>query len=656
LSEQSTKTACSQPRDTAALGPSFLSPESSPRGPVRPSRMGKRRAAVLILIHLVVLAHLVHWRMKGATVSPLEPSESMYTLKDGILNAGAILLVLSILSTLVLGRFFCGWGCHVVALQDFCAWLLKKIGIHPRPLRSRWLMFVPLFAGLYMFFWPSLMGLVNGIPPPHLKNGLTKVDFWETFPGFLIGALTFLTCGFAIVYLLGAKGFCTYACPYGGLFGVVDRFAAGRIRVTDACKQCGHCTAVCTSNVIVNREVLEYGMVVDPGCMKCQDCVSVCPEGALYFGFGKPAFLAKARRKLKDVVTPQFSWREELALLTIFGVTLAIFRGLPQVQVGESVWFQWAEALYGQVPLLFALGLSAITAFVLLFAFRTLRRPAVDFLGLSMKSAGRISRAGKVFLAVTSAWVLFLGHSAAVQYHMLQGLRLLERDEATKSAVWWQKQESLAKISPETRERWREGEEHLVLADRLGLVQDPRIPRERSWAALAGGRIPDAIALLSESVRRNPEAVNSLRDLAHMNMLRGDAAPAIESLREAIRLRPREVQSHMMLVAAFVQAQDLPAAIAEQRVVIGQDRSPQARVYLAQLLSGTGDLDGVIAELRALVSDHPDLAPAQAMLGLALTDAGIMDEARQHFERAEKLSPGIVESLAHPDSRAFEPR
>src|SRR6185503_18805376 len=67
-----------------------------------------------------------------------------------------------------------------------------------------------------------------------------------------------------------------------------DKLATGRILVTDACEGCGHCTAVCTSNVRVHEEVAKFGMVVDPGCMKCMDCVSVCPNDALYFGFANP--------------------------------------------------------------------------------------------------------------------------------------------------------------------------------------------------------------------------------------------------------------------------------------------------------------------------------------------------------------------------------
>ena len=156
-------------------------------------------------------------------------------------------------------------------------------------------------------------------------------------------------------------------------------------------------------------------MVVDPGCMKCQDCISVCPEDALYFGFGKPALFAKARRKLKKVTAPQFSWREELALLAIFGFTLVVLVGLPQVRIGHEFYFMWAEKLYGQVPLLFGLGLSAITAFVVVFAWRVLRRPDADFLGLRMKAAAAPRAPASSSSRSPAAWTALPAHSAVVQ-------------------------------------------------------------------------------------------------------------------------------------------------------------------------------------------------------------------------------------------------
>src|SRR5207244_13139649 len=125
-----------------------------------------------------------------------------------------------------------------------------------------------------------------------VPNHFMNAAFLATFPGPLFALLTFVACGFAAVYFLGAKGFCTYGCPYGAMFGGLDRFSPGRIVVSDACEQCGHCTATCTSNVLVHDEVRRFGMVVDPGCMKCLDCVSVCPKGALSFSFARPSALA----------------------------------------------------------------------------------------------------------------------------------------------------------------------------------------------------------------------------------------------------------------------------------------------------------------------------------------------------------------------------
>jgi polyferredoxin len=90
-----------------------------------------------------MVAHFIHWKIARTTLTPLEPSEIMQTFSQGLVNAGAILFAIATLSTLVFGRFFCGWGCHIVALQDLCSWALGKMGIAPRPFRSRLLDVLP---------------------------------------------------------------------------------------------------------------------------------------------------------------------------------------------------------------------------------------------------------------------------------------------------------------------------------------------------------------------------------------------------------------------------------------------------------------------------------------------------------------------------------
>src|SRR5882672_4050836 len=126
-------------------------------GKVRPSRMSRRRAAVLIAVHLLVAIHVTHWYITGRTLTPVEPSETMQTLRsEARLNAGCIFFAAAILSTLIVGRFFCGWGCHIVALQDLCTWILRRLGITPKPFRSRLLLFMPLAAAVFMFVLPTL--------------------------------------------------------------------------------------------------------------------------------------------------------------------------------------------------------------------------------------------------------------------------------------------------------------------------------------------------------------------------------------------------------------------------------------------------------------------------------------------------------------------
>ena len=255
-----------------------------PQRGIRKSKTSRWRALALVLLQLGMIAHLIQWRITGRTVSPIEPSETMHTLQQGAVNAGFVFFSLAILATLIFGRFVCGWGCHILALQDACAWLLKKIGITPKPFRSRLLLYVPLIAALYMFVWPTVYRVFFTPEPgpliPAFTNHLVTDNFWATFPTVAVAIPFLFICGFVTVYFLGMKGFCTYACPYGGFFVLADKVAPAKIRVTDACEQCGHCTAVCTSNVLVHAEVKQYGMVVDPGCMKCMDWIRVGPNGA----------------------------------------------------------------------------------------------------------------------------------------------------------------------------------------------------------------------------------------------------------------------------------------------------------------------------------------------------------------------------------------
>ncbi len=460
-------------------------------------------------VHLAVFAHLAHWKVNGRTLTPLEPSEAMQTLELGYVNAGFVLFTLAIAATLVFGRFFCGWACHVVAYQDLCAWLLGRFGLRPRPVRSRLLVYVPLGAALYMFVWPSVSRMLAGDPAPALSAHFQTEELWATFPGPWIGALTFLVDGFLIVWLLGAKGFCTYGCPYGAAFGAVDRLAPGRIRVTDACEGCGHCTATCTSNVQVHAEVARYGQVIDPGCMKCTDCVSVCPKGALFFGF-RPEHTTKKQRppraagRARTGRVYDFSWGEELAMAVSFGLALYATRGL-----------------YDKVPFLLALGLAVLAALAVVTLWRGLRGREFQLQHHVLKRAGKLTAAGAAALLICGVYLAFVTESAWVNHHAKTGTRLFQAG---------------ARLPADQRgELFDRSFEHLSRADRWGLFgvaaqeyQLALLLRERKDWAGAEQRLRSSIAL-------DPEPVYPRLDLADVLLVGeryGEAEAVLEQLLE----------------------------------------------------------------------------------------------------------------------------
>ena len=429
-----------------------------------------------------MIAHVIQWRVVGKTVSPIEPSETMYTLQKGFINAGFIFFSLAILATLIFGRYICGWGCHILALQDFCGWLLKKMGLHPKAFRSRLLVYVPLIGALYMFVWPVVYRLFSEPHEPVIPkftNHLVTTNFWQTFPSVAVAIPFLFVCGFMTVYFLGQKGFCTYACPYGGFFGLADKLSPGKIRVTPACNQCGHCTATCTSNVLVHAEVKQYGMVVDPGCMKCMDCVSVCPNDALYFGFGKPSILVPKSDAIKRSYS--LTWPEEIVGALVFlGSFLAV------------------RAVYALVPFLMALGCATVTTFLTLKMWRLFRAKELSFYRFNLKSAGKIRKTGWAFAGFACVWIGLNVHSGWVRYHEVLGNSAFQKvhlpDELALAQVnparW---------LNPADRDNIVQGEGHLQVASKLGLFVNSEALPKLAWFEYLLGNTEQSVRLLGQA-------------------------------------------------------------------------------------------------------------------------------------------------------------
>lgn len=574
---------------------------SGPPGRVKRSRMSLIRAAVLVAVQLLIVGHVTHAIVAGRTLSPVEPSEAMATLELGQVNAGFVFFLLAILSTVVFGRFFCGWACHIVALQDLCGWIMKKLGVKPQPFRSRLLLLAPFVLALYMFAWPTFERVVLGTAPPFpgFSSHLITTDFWQTFPGPVFAALTFLTCGFVAVYMLGAKGFCTYGCPYGALFVVADKFSPTRIVVDEGCRQSGHCTATCTSNVRVNEEVKLHGMVVDPRCMKCMDCVSVCPNEALALGIVRAPLLPP-----KEGAAPRYvlGLGEEMFVAAACLVATLAFRGL-----------------YDGPPLLMAMGLGGITAFLGLKLWQLGRRATVRVQSLNLKAGGTFSRSGRVFGAVALAWIVFTAHSAFVQWHRAWGRHWLNRTEVSRIDGLTGAFDASA-TSASHRLAAGRAARHFALADRFGLVDVAEIHLGIAWTDLLRGDVAAAETRVRAAVALDPDDASRHDDLVDLLVARGRASDAVSALEAKLARVPAAAVDHFRT---------------------------------GQLLVHVGRLDDAARHFATSVKMAPENAAARYNLGGVLRRLGRVDESVPHLREAARLDPADAATRAEL-ARALE--
>ena len=609
-----------------ASGPPAINDPALDKTRIRKPRTSRWRAITLITLNLLMIAHIIQWRFMGQTISPIEPAEAMYTLQRGAINAGFIFFSLAILTTLVFGRFFCGWGCHMVALQDLCGWLLKKFGLRPKPFRSRLLVFVPLFAALYMFVWPTAIRLFakpkNEPLIPQFTNHLVTTDFWATFPPVAVAIPFLFICGFMTVYFLGAKGFCTYACPYGGFYSLIDKLSLGKIRVTDACDQCGHCTAVCTSNVRVHTEVKQFGMVVDPSCHRAMDCISVCPQDALYFGFGKPSITvpkSKAGRRSYSL-----TWPEELFGAAVFLVSYF------------AVW-----DAYQLVPMLMALGIALITTYLALRTLRLFQVRDLSFYRFRLKSSGKIRKAGWAFFGFAVLWIGLNIHSGWVRYNERAGTIAFESLQIPDELA-------LAQSNPRQwlnsadQKNVANGKDHFNTAANVGLFVNNKALPKQAWLEYLSGNTERAVQLLDTASDRSQgqsKALSLYYRGAILNRL-GRYNDALANLDQALAESPDLILAHEEKGESLWQLGRLQEAVQEWSDTVHEK---QGLVLTNAMLAGAAALLGDSKKSIAYEDQADKFTPNDPyfhwMVGLRLQNVGMNGLAENHFQLAMQLDP-----------------
>ncbi len=146
-----------------------------------------------------------------------------------------------------------------------------------------------------------------------------------------------------------------------------------------------------------------------------------------------------------------------------------------------------------------------------------------------------------------------------------------------------------------------------------------------------------------------------LQLLALLVLERGAAAESLALIEEAIALRPRHAQSHLLAVRAARAAGSLDAATAHARqaAALAPDAA-EAACLLAVCLLDAGDAAGACESLQRTVARHPRHAPAFYEWGRALRANHDDDGALAAFVHSIEIDPGLAAgwfalSLIHQD-------
>lgn len=524
----------------------------------------KMRVFSLVAVHVLILLHILHWKLNGRTLAPLELNELMYTLEAGIITAGFLFMVLVCLSVVVFGRFFCSWGCHILALQDSCAWLMDKLGVRPRIVRAKGLLLVPLGAMLFMFVWPQIQFLWFDRLRPVLHTAgeesgwasFITSDFWRNLPPPGVALLTFAFCGFAFVALMGDRAFCKFACPYGAIFAILERFAPGRISKTGDCTACGLCTAACNSDIQVHEELATYGQVVNSACLRDLDCLNACPDAAIGFRFRKPPGFGKSMLEGAKPVSARasmFTRGEELWMALAYVPLVWVLRGL-----------------YGLIPLLLSFALAGMLVYLGVIAKRLIFDDSVKLVRARIKSKGRLRSGGRLVLIACFLLATLLVHSAAIQWQTGRFHRALSNLAESPSAVQiregldalaflssWELMPTSASVQGAGQLYRAQG---TLLAD-AGDFPAALVAYERAAQSLSNdpvlhfnlgrllsqvGRNAEAIEHYEASIALDPDDPESRNNLAYMLLQSGRPTDAQTHLLRALELKPNYANAHFL--------------------------------------------------------------------------------------------------------------
>ena len=242
------------------------------------------------------------WQLRGWPVNwflQLDPLVAIATaLTTHTLYRPLLWALVTIVLTIIFGRFFCGWVCPFGTIHHFVGYLgnrrkktAQKIQLNKYRKAHRIKYFILIFF-LFMAAFPSLAvtlqtGLLDPIPLvtrsfnllllPIIDRAANFVSLTDRFyEGAWLLLVIFLTA--ILLNLVIPRFYCRFICPLGALFAIISRFAIWRIgKKQSECSNCKLCDKSCEGACEPS------GSIRISECVLCFNCRDDCKDDLLAY-------------------------------------------------------------------------------------------------------------------------------------------------------------------------------------------------------------------------------------------------------------------------------------------------------------------------------------------------------------------------------------
>ena len=243
------------------------------------------------------------WHLRGWPVNlilQLDPLVAIGTLlSTHTIYKGLLWALLTVVLTIILGRFFCGWICPFGALHQFTGWLgnsrrsLKERIASNRYRKAAYIKYLILIAFLVAAAVPLteetilFTGLLDPIPFIHRSFNIIVLAVADRFTNiisveprlydgaFLIGIL-FLAALFMNLFI--PRFYCRFICPTGALLGIIGKYSIWRIgRSAEGCSNCLQCEKACEGACTPSKEIRINE------CVLCLNCYHHCKDVSMRY-------------------------------------------------------------------------------------------------------------------------------------------------------------------------------------------------------------------------------------------------------------------------------------------------------------------------------------------------------------------------------------